>query len=231
MIGWSEINHSSFEVTMSEALAYRPPTIDPVMARARKILDGTARFNDRYVPDHNELIQVVEALRSMGCVIAFTTGVWDLLHIGHCDYLQKGKDESAERYPTARVILVVGFDTDAFTKERKGPTRPIVPEDERARVLAHVRAVDIVVPQREADQLFAIIPHEVRIISESTKDLPGLSLIESRCKQLVNLPPQSEVSTTARIRKLALDGGVETLNRVAAKLAAAIEEARRELSQ
>ena len=201
------------------------------MARAHKILTGRARFDDRYVPDHEELVRLVEALRSMSCIIAFVTGVWDLLHIGHCDYLQNGKDEAAALYPGATTILVVGFDTDELTRDRKNPGRPIVPEDERARVLAHMRAVDIIVPQREADQLFALVPHEIRIISKSTKDLPGIDVIRSRCAHLIELPPQSEVSTTERIRKLALTGSAETLTRVSDKLATVLEEVRRELGQ
>ncbi|MFA6969715.1 MAG: adenylyltransferase/cytidyltransferase family protein [Candidatus Paceibacterota bacterium] len=191
---------------------YQPATLNAVQQRALRIIKGTATYGDRFIPDHTELVQVIDDFRSRGCVIAFVTGVWDLFHIGHGDYLQKGKSETARLYPEAdHVILVVGVDTDAFTKSRKGPDRPIVPEDERCRVLGHLRPVDIITLQYEADQLFRVVEHDVRIISESTKDLPNLEKIQEQCAHIVNLPPQAETSTTARIRRLSMDGAAKAL--------------------
>ena len=197
--------------------AYRPGTIDPLKQRALRILKGKADFSDRHITDHEELLQVINDLRSSGCVIAFVTGVWDLFHIGHGDYLQNGKDAAAEHYPGREMILVAGYDSDALTKERKGPDRPIVPEDERARILGHIRAVDIITPQLEQDQLFNILPHDVRIVSESTKDLPDKERIQSRCAYIVHLPPQAEISTTARIMRLVRDGKIEALKMLRAR--------------
>lgn len=216
-------------VTIAPAPA--PRIVDPVKERARRILRARIRrYSDKHISDHEELIRVVNELRSMGCIIVFVTGVWDFFHIGHGDYLQNGKDQAASLYPAdTDLILVVGYDTDALTRIRKGPRRPVVPEDERSRVLAHLQPVDIITPQREEHQLFNLLPHDVRIISESTKDLPNLELIKSRCEHVVNLPPQAETSTTARIRQLMMDGSIETLDRVSKKLMTAIEEARRDL--
>ncbi len=204
----------------------------PLRQRATRILKGTATFEDRYFPDHKELVEVLDDFRSHGCIIVFTTGVWDLFHIGHGDYIQKGKDEATKLYPgVEHVVMVVGVDTDALTKERKGPQRPIVPEDERCRVLSHLRSVDIITPQYELNQLYSIIKPHVQIVSTSTKDLPpNLEVAKGNCANLVRLPPQAETSSSARIRRLAVDGSVETLNRVSARLMKALEEARHELS-
>ncbi len=207
-------------------IAYQPRQINPIKQRAARILKGNATFEERHIPNHEDLVQVISELRSSDCVIAFITGVWDLFHIGHAEYLQKGRDEAVKLYPDRYVILVVGYDSDAFTRLRKGEGRPIVPEDERARVLGHVRAVDIITPQREEDQLFKLIPHDVRIISESTKDLPALERIRSVCEHLVNLPPQAETSTTARVRRLAFDG----FSRLSEEITKAIEKVKREYS-
>ncbi len=214
------------------ANGYQPMQPKNLQRRAMRIITGKATFEDRFVPDHDELVALIETLRSSGCVIVFTTGVWDLFHIGHAEYIQKGKDETAKLYPDAETIItVVGVDTDELTRRRKGPTRPIVPEDERYRVLAHLRQVDIITPQYEANQLFKIIQHEVRVISTSTADLPdNHDEIKRQCEHLVNLPPQAETSTTNRIRTLALDGKLEALARVKERVTELLKELDDELS-
>ncbi|MHB8660852.1 MAG: adenylyltransferase/cytidyltransferase family protein [Minisyncoccota bacterium] len=203
----------------------------PLRQRATRILKGTATYEDRYFPDHKELVEVLTDLRSHGCVIVFTTGVWDLFHIGHGDYIQKGKDEAAKLYPDVEhIVMVVGVDTDALTKKRKGPQRPIVPEDERCRVLSHLRSVDIITPQYELNQLYSIVKPHVQIVSTSTKDLPpDLEVAKGNCANLVPLPPQAETSSSARIRRLAVDGSIEMLERLRAKLLNVVEEVSREL--
>ncbi len=204
----------------------------PLRQRATRILKGTATYEDRYFPNHKELVDILADLRSRGAVIVFTTGVWDLFHIGHGDYIQKGKDAAAKFYEDAEhIVMVVGVDTDALTKERKGPKRPIVPEDERCRVLSHLRSVDIITPQYKLNQLYSVIEPHVQIVSTSTKDLPpSLEEAKRHCVRLVRLQPQAETSTSARIRRLAVDGSIEMLERVSEKLIKAIEEARREIS-
>ncbi|MFZ2167649.1 MAG: adenylyltransferase/cytidyltransferase family protein [Minisyncoccia bacterium] len=215
---------------------HHPDGAIPLRRRATRILKASVQhyipFEERFISNHDELSATLEDLRSRGCVIVFTTGVWDLFHIGHGDYIQKGRDETAKLYPDAEhIIMVVGVDTDALTKERKGPQRPIVPEDERYRVLSHLRSADIITPQYELNQLYGIVKPHVLIVSTSTTDLPpDLGVARDHCEHLVNLPPQAETSTSARIRRLALDGSLETLEQVSAKLMKAIEEARNELA-
>lgn len=214
----------------SQRKSYSPPSPDTIQQRALRIVKGTASFNDRFVPEHDDLIKLVGMLRSMGCIIGFTTGIWDLYHLGHAEYIHRGKEETAKLYPDAdHIIMVVGVDTDELTKQRKGSNRPVVPQDERLRVLGHARAVDVLALQYEADQLFRIIAHDVRVISESTRDLPNMELIQSQCAHIVNLPPQAETSTTARIRRLTFDGAAGVLLRVEQALAAVLKEVRDEI--
>jgi D-glycero-beta-D-manno-heptose 1-phosphate adenylyltransferase len=209
---------------------YKSPLLDTVQQRALRIIKGTATFTDRFVTEHDDLIKLIGILRSMGCIIGFTTGVWDMFHLGHSEYIQKGKEETAKLYPTAdHIIMVVGVDTDEFTRQRKGPNRPVVPQDERLRVLGHVRSVDVLALQYEADQLFKVVAHDVRVISESTEDLPALEMIQSQCAHIVNLPPQAETSTTARIRRLTFDGAAGVLLRVERALATVLKEVRDEI--
>lgn len=194
---------------------YKPTQPDPLMKRATRIITGSGTFEDRFVPDHSELKKLLESFRQMGCAIAFTTGVWDLFHIGHAKYIERGHLEAEILCPEAeRVIMVIGSDTDELTRKRKGPTRPIVPQDERCQVLSYLRAVDIVTPQYEADTLYKIVMPDVRVISMSTKDLPSLEGLKQYCGKLVNLKPQAETSTSARIRRVSIDGASELGNLV-----------------
>src|SRR5215469_1319170 len=75
--------------------------------------------------------------RASGETIVFTNGCFDLLHVGHLKLL-----EDCRRFGTK---LVLGLNTDASVCRLKGPTRPIVGERERARVMAALAAVDAVV--------------------------------------------------------------------------------------
>jgi D-beta-D-heptose 7-phosphate kinase/D-beta-D-heptose 1-phosphate adenosyltransferase len=77
-------------------------------------------------------------LRRGGARIVFTNGVFDLLHVGHVELLER-----------ARVLgdcLVVGVNTDASVRRLKGPGRPIVPLRERMEMLSGLKPVDYVVP-------------------------------------------------------------------------------------
>lgn len=69
--------------------------------------------------------------------IVFTNGCFDLLHLGHIDYLSKAKDLGD--------ILVIGLNTDKSVREIKGDTRPITDENSRAMILASLSFVDAVV--------------------------------------------------------------------------------------
>jgi len=69
--------------------------------------------------------------------VVFTNGVFDLLHVGHVNYLQQARDLGD--------VLIVGLNSDASTRAIKGSGRPIVTQHERARVLAALACVDYVV--------------------------------------------------------------------------------------
>jgi len=75
--------------------------------------------------------------RRAGRRVVWTNGVFDILHAGHVTYL--------ERAAALGDVLVVGLNTDASVQLNKGPLRPIVPERERARLLAALACVDYVI--------------------------------------------------------------------------------------
>lgn len=75
--------------------------------------------------------------RAAGQTVVFTNGHFDLLHVGHLHYLQEAR-ALGDR-------LVVGLNSDASARLRKGPDRPVIPQAERAALLAALRCVDGVV--------------------------------------------------------------------------------------
>ena len=82
----------------------------------------------------SNLSEVIETYRKQGKKIVFTNGCFDLLHIGHVRYL--------EQAATLGDVLIVGINSDASVQKLKGPTRPIQNENDRAEILASLKAVD-----------------------------------------------------------------------------------------
>lgn len=78
-----------------------------------------------------------EALRAQRQRVVFTNGVFDVLHAGHVTYLAWAREQGD--------ALIVGLNGDASVRRIKGENRPIVPFEERARVLCALRSVDAVV--------------------------------------------------------------------------------------
>jgi len=83
------------------------------------------------------LLERAAELRSAGKTIALANGCFDLLHVGHVRYLAGAAAEAD--------VLVVGINDDASVRALKGPDRPIMPDVERAELLAALRCVDHVV--------------------------------------------------------------------------------------
>jgi D-beta-D-heptose 7-phosphate kinase/D-beta-D-heptose 1-phosphate adenosyltransferase len=88
------------------------------------------------VRDHARLRDLVRALQRDGKKVVFTNGCFDLLHVGHIRYLTDARSRGD--------ALVLAINSDRSVRGLKGPDRPIMPEDERAEILAALRAVDYV---------------------------------------------------------------------------------------
>jgi rfaE bifunctional protein nucleotidyltransferase chain/domain len=136
--------------------------------------------------------------------VVLTQGVYDLLHEGHALYLEMAKSYGD--------ILIVGVDSDELTRLRKGPNRPIVPQEERVKMLIHLRHVDVVTlreAHHDIGELIRLVHPDVLITSTSTEDFKkdlGKGTYNEYCGEIVVLPPQAATSTTARIRNLTIEG-------------------------
>ncbi|WP_036307449.1 D-glycero-beta-D-manno-heptose-7-phosphate kinase [Methylophilus sp. 5] len=83
------------------------------------------------------LLQKVATWKQQGQKIVFTNGCFDLLHAGHVTYLEGAKKRGDK--------LILGLNTDRSVSALKGPTRPVVNEQDRARVLAALESIDAVI--------------------------------------------------------------------------------------
>ena len=129
----------------------------------------------------------------------FTNGVFDLLHTGHVALLEAARAEG--------VALVVGVNTDASVRRLgKGSERPLVPEGERARLLAALAAVDCVVLFDE-DTPLALIDHLrpdvlVKGADYAREAIVGAAEVEGWGGRVVRVPLVAGKSTTDLVRKL-----------------------------
>jgi len=129
----------------------------------------------------------------------FTNGVFDLLHTGHVTLLEAARAEGA--------ALVVGVNTDASVRRLgKGSERPLVPEGERARLLAALAAVDCVVLFDE-DTPLALIDHLrpdvlVKGADYAREAIVGAAEVEGWGGRVVRVPLVAGKSTTDLVRKL-----------------------------
>lgn len=130
--------------------------------------------------------------------VAFTNGVFDLLHPGHIDLLHHARAQGD--------ALVVGLNTDASVQRLKGPERPIRREADRAFVLAALRDVDVVVLFSQDTPLELIRHLRPDVLVKGGDYTPdtvvGRSEVESWGGRVVIAPLRPGHSTTALVERL-----------------------------
>jgi D-beta-D-heptose 7-phosphate kinase/D-beta-D-heptose 1-phosphate adenosyltransferase len=131
--------------------------------------------------------------------IVFTNGCFDLLHIGHTRYLEAAKSLGD--------ILIVGVNSDDSVRSlEKSPDRPIVPEAQRAEVLASLGCVDHVVIFREPDPLRLITALQPDVLVKGGDWAPdrivGRDVVEQRGGVVKTIPLVPGMSTTSLIQRI-----------------------------
>lgn len=136
-------------------------------------------------------------LRAAGKTIAFTNGCFDILHLGHVDYLNWARRQGD--------LLVVGLNSDASVRRYKGDARPIVPESERAAVLAALECVDYVVifDEDEPAALIAqLLPHVLVKGADWAHYVSGREIVEAHGGRVALAKMVEGKSTTDTIKKI-----------------------------
>jgi len=144
-----------------------------------------------------------EEARRRGALVAVANGAFDLLHVGHLRYLE------AAKAATQGGVLIVGVNTDASVRASKGPRRPVIPERERAEIVAALRCVDRVVLFAEptaAELLAALRPDlHVKGTDYTPESVPERELVASFGGRTVVAGDPKDHSTTdlmARLKSL-----------------------------
>lgn len=163
----------------------------------RGIFGNKSNPKSRFIDNHDQLCRYAQACRTLNLSLVLTSGTFDLLHIGHARYLEEAK--------THGDVLIVCVDSDDKVRERKGPDRPVVPEDERVGMLAHLRSVDILTLKQPGEPQWDLIKRiapDTLIITDGTYDQATIRELAKLCGQVVSLEPQATTSTSAQIRRL-----------------------------
>ncbi|HXH05446.1 MAG TPA: D-glycero-beta-D-manno-heptose 1-phosphate adenylyltransferase [Vicinamibacterales bacterium] len=150
------------------------------------------------VVPREEARELVSRLRRGGRRIVFTNGVFDLLHPGHVRYLRAARAEGD--------ALVVGVNSDRSARAIKGEGRPVVPEAERAEILAALDMVDAVVIFDEETPAALVEEIEPDVLVKGA-DWPadrivGREAVERRGGRVVRAAVAAGYSTTALIARV-----------------------------
>ena len=147
----------------------------------------------------DQLLSVLSGERAKGKRIVFTNGCFDLMHIGHTRYLQAAK--------ALGDVLVVGVNSDVSVRTLdKAPDRPIVPEAQRAEVLAALGCVDFVVTLDESDPLQLITTVQPDVLVKggdwAIDRIVGRELVEARGGVVKTIPLVPGLSTTGLLQRI-----------------------------
>ena len=168
------------------------------MAITSGIFSEDVKFEERLKPSLDELAKTVEHLKGIGLRIVLTSGSFDLIHLGHVKYLAKAK--------ALGDVLVVGVDSDAKIRRRKGEDRPLVPERERLEMLAHQRPVDLLYLKPEEEERWALIKAVEPDVLVLTADHGYSDTEQAELDEIVGrievLERQATITTSERIRQL-----------------------------
>ncbi|GCE17971.1 adenylyltransferase/cytidyltransferase family protein [Dictyobacter kobayashii] len=156
-----------------------------------------------------ELAAEVQRRRQAGERCVFTNGCFDLLHLGHIRYLQEARELGD--------FLVLGLNSDDSVRALKGPTRPLVSEDERAEIMAALHSIDYVTifPEVTAGELIDLLQPEIYVKGadyvgaqggqpdmERLPEAKHVLAYDGEIRLLAYLPHHSTTELIAKIKRL-----------------------------
>jgi D-beta-D-heptose 7-phosphate kinase/D-beta-D-heptose 1-phosphate adenosyltransferase len=150
------------------------------------------------IENWSDLDSALNERRSDGSKIVSTNGVFDIVHVGHVRYLRAAR--------ALGECLVVGVNSDACTRNLKGPSRPFVPQSDRMEMLAALDCVDFVTVFNEQtpEQLLNVIKPDIHAKGGDYHPalLPETEVVEKHGGKVVIIPFEEGYSTTSLAERI-----------------------------
>lgn len=148
--------------------------------------------------NRKNLSSVIKSLKKKNKKIVFTNGCFDLLHLGHIDYLNKAKSKGD--------ILIVGLNSDSSVRKIKGNLRPINSQKSRIAVLSALECIDYIAPFNETTPLNLIrqvVPDVlIKGADWKAKDIIGAQVVLKNKGKIARIPYVKGFSTSSIIKKI-----------------------------
>jgi len=172
--------------------------VGAVAVSAASIRDALAAHPDGKLLSRQELAARAATWRAEGKRIVFSNGCFDLLHAGHLSLLSHASKLGD--------VLVLAINSDASVRRLKGPERPLVPQAERAALLAALTFVDAVTIFEEDTPLAVLQTLKPHVLVKGGDYQPseviGRELVEAAGGQVVIVPLTPEKSTSSLVARI-----------------------------
>jgi len=146
----------------------------------------------------NELKEIIAQLKENKKIVVWTNGCFDILHIGHVKSLQKAK--------ALGDVLIVGLNSDSSVRKLKGGGRPLMPQNERAEIIAALECVDYVIifSELRPNKVINILKPDIHVKGPGYKkdELPETHIVKSYGGRIEIIDPKIPTSTTKIIKKI-----------------------------
>ncbi len=161
------------------------------------------RLHESKIIDTDRLTELRSGWQAEGKTVVFTNGCFDILHAGHLEYLEFARRQGD--------ILIIGLNSDNSIRRAKGEARPIVSEDQRAKMVAGLECVDYVTIffENEPAALIEKLVPDVLVKGEDWAHyVSGRETVENHGGRVVLAPLTPGLSTSNLIKRIReLDGG------------------------
>ncbi len=167
-------------------------------AELKNELEGDFRVPSEKVLTLDEAVENVNRWKTRGRRVVFTNGCFDILHAGHVRCLEEAKSLGD--------CLVVGINSDDSVRRLKGPKRPVMSQDDRARILAALHCVDVVVVFEEDDPMKLVQALRPSVLVKGgdykPEEVVGKDVVEADGGRIVIVPLLEGKSTSGILRSL-----------------------------
>jgi rfaE bifunctional protein nucleotidyltransferase chain/domain len=190
------VNYNVNFWVQSDRLALRP---EPLVTGRPKVIEGrraTLKSLGRLY-NRTELLEQRTRWKDKGQTVAFTNGCYDVLHPGHIRLIEYAR--------SCADVLIVALNTDTGVKRLKGQSRPLIPEQERAELMAALEAVDAVILFDEdtpRELIAELLPDVLMKGADWSHFISGREEVEAAGGKVIAAPLRTGYSTTSILEKL-----------------------------